>query len=209
MELTTFIRIARRFWWLIIIPALTAGGLSLWFDLQQPTRYAATARLLLSYPVTDTTDTVENWQIIEYLIDDLPQVLSSATFAARAQPLLSARNVNLTLTEIQQGLRMTPLHRAVDLRGEATSPEAARALVEAAIELLHNDGLTFWGRSGKLNVVVLDSPDTAQPTTSLRAMLIDAALRAALGIVAGFALAVTASLFSSAREEGLWKSATM
>ncbi len=209
MELTTFIRIVRRFWLLIIVPALVASGLSLWFDLQRPPRYVATARLLLTYPVVDDTDKVDNWQIIEYLIDDLPQVLSSAAFAARVQPLLSARNISLTPAEIQQGLRMTPIHRSVDLHGEAASPEVALALVEAAVTALQTDGLAFWGRNGQLNVVVLDSPATAQPTTSWRATLVDAALRAALGLVVGFALAVAASLLRPTGEEGLWKSATM
>ncbi|WP_298403979.1 lipopolysaccharide biosynthesis protein [uncultured Chloroflexus sp.] len=210
MELITLIRIARRFWLLILLPALIAGGLSLWFDLQKPPRYAATSRLLITYPIVGAEDTVDNWQITEFLLDDLPQVLSSAAFANKLQPLLAARNVPLTTAEIQQGLRVTLLHRTVDLRGEAASPQAAQALVEAAITLLQSDGLTFWGRTNaQLNVVVLDGASEPQPIASLRTTLFDAALRAALGFVAGFALAVVAAVLRPAQGERLWKSATM
>ncbi|OAN47564.1 lipopolysaccharide biosynthesis protein [Chloroflexus islandicus] len=210
MELITLIRIARRFWLLILLPALIAGGLSLWFDLQQPPRYAATARLLITYPVIGAEDTIENWQMTEFLIDDLPQVLSSAAFAAKVEPLLAARNITLSTADIQQGLRMTPLHRAVDLRGEASSPAAAQALAEAAITVLQTDGLAFWGRAGtRLNVVVLDGVGDPQPIGSRRAIVFDAALRAALGLVAGFALAVVAAVLRPVKGERLWKSATM
>ncbi|MCS6888943.1 MAG: lipopolysaccharide biosynthesis protein [Chloroflexus sp.] len=209
MEWITLIRIARRFWLLILLPALIAGGLSLWFDLQQPPQYTTTARLLITYPVIGAEDTIENWQMTEFLIDDLPQVLSSATFAAKVQPLLAARNVTLSLPEIQQGLRMTPLHRAVDLHGTASSPSAARALVEAAIVVLQTDGLAFWGRTdAQLNVTVLDSAGEPQPVMSRRAILFDAAIRAALGFVAGFALAVAAALLLPGQKERLWKSVT-
>lgn len=199
MELITLIRIARRFWLLILLPALIAGGLSLWFDLQKPPRYAATSRLLITYPIVGAEDTIDNWQITEFLLDDLPQVLSSAAFAYKLQPLLAARNVPLTTAEIQQGLRLTLLHRAVDLRGEAASPQAAQALVEAAITLLQSDGLTFWGRTNaQLNVLVLDGASEPQPIASLRTTLFDAALRTALGFVAGFALAVVAAVLRPA-----------
>lgn len=210
MELITLIRIARRFWLIILLPGLVAGGLSLWFDLQQPPRYAATARLLVTYPVVGAEDTIENWQMTEFLIDDLPQVLSSAAFANHLQPLLAARNITLSTAEIQQGLRMTPIHRAIDLRGEAATPAAARALVEAAIIVLQNNGLDFWGRTDtQLNVTVLDGVSDPQRIGSRRAMVFDAALRAALGFIAGFALAVAAAVLRPAKGERLWKSATM
>ncbi|WP_287909221.1 lipopolysaccharide biosynthesis protein [Chloroflexus sp.] len=210
MQLTTLLRIARRFWLLILIPTVLAGGLSLWFDLRQPPRYVATARLLITYPINGAEDTVENWQMTEYVLDDLPQVLSSATFAAKVAPLLAERNLSLTRTEIQQGLRITLLHRSVDLHGEASSPAAAQALVEAAITVLQQTGLDFWGRPNlQLNVVVLDAVSDPQPTFSLRSALFDAALRAMLGLVAGFGLAVAAATLRLTKEEPLWKSATM
>ncbi|ABY33360.1 MAG TPA: lipopolysaccharide biosynthesis protein [Chloroflexus aurantiacus] len=210
MELTTLLRIVRRFWLLMLVPALIAGGLSLWFDLQQPPRYTATARLLITYPATTATDSAEIWQITEYIIDDMPQVVSSASFAAKVSPLLATRNINLTLAEIQQGLRINPLHRAVDISGEASSPAAAQALVEAAITVLQTEGLTFWGRTDtQLSVVVLDGVGTPQPATSLRSVVFDAALRTALGLIAGFALAVAATVLYERRENRLWKSATM
>jgi hypothetical protein len=210
MGLTTFIRISRRFWLIILLPALIAGGLSLWLDSQRPLRYQASARLLVTYSSAVTADSIESWQITEFIIDDMPQVISSASFAAQVVPLLAERGITLSLPEIQQGLRMNPLHRAVDLSGEASSPAAAQALVDAAITVLQTNGLSFWGRTdGKLHVVVLDGVGAAHPTTSLRTMLSDAALRAALGLIVGFALAVIAARLRPTGEEGLWKSATM
>ncbi len=210
MEPVTLLRLARRYWLLILLPAVIAGGLSLWFDLQRPPRYVATARLLVTYPVVNGVDTADTWQMTDYLIDDLPQVLSSAAFAARVEALLAARGVTLSQADIQQGVRIAPLHRAIDLSGEAASPAMARALVEATIDTLRRDGLTFWGRTdAQLSVVVLDEAGEPRVARSLRAMLFDAALRAALGLVAGFALAVGATLFSATGKERPWKSVTM
>ncbi len=89
-------------------------------------------------------------------------------------------------------------------------PAAAQALAEAAITVLQTDGLAFWGRAGtRLNVVVLDGVGDPQPIGSRRAIVFDAALRAALGLVAGFALAVVAAVLRPVKGERLWKSATM
>lgn len=162
MGLTTFIRISRRFWLIILLPALIAGGLSLWLDSQRPLRYQASARLLVTYSSAVTADSIESWQITEFIIDDMPQVISSASFAAQVVPLLAERGITLSLPEIQQGLRMNPLHRAVDLSGEASSPAAAQALVEAAITVLQTHGLSFWGEP-TASCMSLCSMELAQP----------------------------------------------
>lgn len=197
MQLREYLSILRRYWPLVALLPLLAGGLSLALALRQTPVYTATARLIVTQAPSASPgqlselDDGATWATTEYILDDLPFVLQSAAFAADVQAELAGRGVVLDTGAIQGGLRPEVTHRAVLLAGSAPTPEQALALVDAAVATLQRGGLSYWGRAsaGGLQVAVLDPPAAAGSSASLRELVQDVAVRTILGLAAGVGLA--------------------
>lgn len=199
MQLREYLSILRRFWPIVLLPPLIAGGLSLVLALGRPTGYLATARLIVTVAPPAATaaspvpalDDGATWATTEYILDDLPFVMQSAAFAADVGPAMAAEGYPLDQGAIQGGLRPEVTHRAVYLTAAAATPETALALVRNAVATLQQGGLKYWGRApqGGLEVAVLDPPAAAGRTGSLRDLVFDVAARALLALAAGVGLA--------------------
>ncbi len=220
MQLHEYLHILRRFWLLVVLLPLLAGGLSLALTLGRSPAYQAAARLIVTVApppaagqALTALDDGATWTTTEYVLDDLPFVLQSATFAADVRATMSAEGYQLDPGAIQGGLRPEITHRSVYLTGTAATPELAAALVRAAVSTLQRGGLKYWGRAseGGLEVAVLDPPGNAAPTIGLRDVAQDAALRAALALVAGVGLAFLVHALDdrlrSARQAEQWTGA--
>jgi capsular polysaccharide biosynthesis protein len=199
MQLREYLSILRRFWPIVLLLPLIAGGLSLALALRQPTLYQAAARLIVTAAPepaagASSPDAGESWANTEYILDDLPFVLQSAAFAEDVSALLAAEGVVLDPGAIQGGLRPEVTHRAVYLTGTAATPDAALALVRGAIAALQEGGLKYWGRaeSGGLLVSVLDPPVAAAPVSGLRDLVQDVAVRVILALAAAVGIAFLA-----------------
>lgn len=200
MQLRAYISILRRFWPLLLLLPLLTGGLSLLLTVSRPPTYQATARLLVTQaPLPGATDASladladgATWANSEYILDDLPAVLTSSSFAADVLPRLAAAGYSLDLAAIRAGLRVEVSHRSVTLRATATTASAAVALAETAVMVLRQGGLRYWGRTpaGGLWVAELDPPSAAIRLDGPRTLISEVGLRIALALAAAIGIAM-------------------
>lgn len=197
MQLREYLSILRRYWLLVALLPLVAGSISLALALSRPPTYQATTRLLVTLApsagaVLPNLDDGATWTTTEYILDDLPFVLQSATFAEDVRATLAAEGYTLDLGAIQGGIRPEITHRAVLLSATAATPELALALVRGAVATLQSGGMKYWGRasSGGLQVAVLDPPGSAAPLGSLRDLVQNVGVRVLLALAAGVGLAL-------------------
>lgn len=200
MQLRAYLRILRRFWPLILLLPLLAGGLSLAAEIGRPARYRASERLMISRSLIDTGRDASlpdfndsySWTTTEFILDDLPLVVSSAAFAQDVRAAAAAASgADLDAGAIQAGLSVEVLHRSAYLSAVADTPEQAMAVLAGAVAALKSNGLSYWGRGqGGLDVAILDPAMPAGTVGGLRAALADAALRAALGLAVAVGLAL-------------------
>ncbi|MBX0328294.1 lipopolysaccharide biosynthesis protein [Oscillochloris sp. ZM17-4] len=196
MQLRAYLAILRRFWPIILLLPLLAGGISLGLALRQPARYQATVRLMVTRSPLDAgasgvslpaLNDSYSWTTTDFILDDLALVVSSAAFAQD----ISAAVGDMSPASIQGGLSATVLHRSVYLSAVADTPEQALAVLAAATDALRTKGLSYWGRgAGGLDVATLDPPQAAGTVGGPRAALTGAALRAALGLAVAVGLAM-------------------
>jgi hypothetical protein len=219
MQLRTYLAIIRRFWPLVILLPLLSGGLSLAAGLRQPPRYQATSRVIItrsldgaaSAGLANLNDTYA-WNTTEFILDDLPQVVTSAAFAADASADLAGHGYAVAPGIVAGSLRADVFHRAVTLTAVAESPALSLALARSAADTLQANGLKYWGRApGGLQVAVLDPPAAAGQLGGLRAAAVDAVVRAALGLLAAVGLALLGHYLDdrlrSADQAELWTGA--
>ncbi len=205
MHLYEYLSILRRYWFLVLLPPLIAGTVSLALALSRTPAYQSSALALVSrVPLSASTpsplpdvDERSTWMTTEYILDDLPFVVGSAAFASDVQAALAAEGYQLDAASIRGSLQTEVTHRAVTLRAVAGTPEAASALLRATLATLQSGGLKYWGRSsaGGLHVAVLDPPGPATAVVGRRDMLRDVALRVALALAAGVGLAFLLNAF--------------
>jgi capsular polysaccharide biosynthesis protein len=197
MQLREYLSILRRYWPLVALLPLLAGGLSLALALRRPPLYQAAAKLLVTQAPSGADaslpglDDGATWTTTEYILDDLPHVLQSVAFAEDVRAAMAAEGYPIEVAAIQTGLRPEITHRAVYLVAVAPAPDTAAALLRNAVAALSAGGLKYWGRAsaGGLEVAVLDPPSAAAPAGGLRDLLIDVGARLALALAAAVGLA--------------------
>ncbi|MFV9506251.1 MAG: lipopolysaccharide biosynthesis protein [Oscillochloridaceae bacterium umkhey_bin13] len=217
LPLIAYLGLLRRYWLLVLLLPILVAALSLGLAVRRPPLYAASTHLLVTQSSSadpaiplPALDEGATWVTTEYLLDDLPAVLTSVAFANDVNTLLAAEGYNLDPGAIRAGLRPEVTHRSLRLTATATSPELAHALARNAIVALQEGGLKYWGRApaGGLAVAVLDPPGTAVPVASLRALILEVGLRTALALAAGLGLAFAAHALDdrlrSARQAEQW-----
>jgi len=202
MQLRAYITILRRFWPLLLFLPLLTGGLSAVLALSRPPTYQVVTRLLVTQaPLPGATDASladladgATWASSEYILDDLPAVLTSSSFAADLLPQLTAAGHRLDLAAIRTGLQVEVSHRSVTLRATAATAEAAVALVETAVTVLRQGGLRYWGRTpaGGLWVAELDPPGAAIRLDGPRTLMSEVGVRTALALAAAIGIAMFA-----------------
>ena len=201
MQLHAYLAILRRAWLVLLLLPLVVGGFSMAFALARPPVYQATTRLLItvaprSGPTTPlpALDDGATWTATEYILDDLPFVLTSATFAEDVRATLAAEGYQTEPAVIQAALSLEVTHRAVYLTATADEPGFTAALLPSAVIALQQGGLKYWGRaaSGGLAVVVLDPPGAALRLGSVRDLAREVGVRVVLAFAAGIGLAFLA-----------------
>lgn len=201
MQLRHYFAILRRFWLPIVLLPLLVGIISLYVELTRPQRYGATARLMITQSPRGDDPTAMlpdfnlnySWASSEFILDDLPQVVTSAAFARDVITFAERQGYALTLAEVQSGLGAATLHRSITLSSNADTPEKATAILQGAVEALQTNGLRYWNRSSAddngLSVAVLDQPGEAVALGSLRRMVFNLGLRVGLALAAAVGLA--------------------
>lgn len=204
-QIIRYLAILRRFWVLVVVLPLLVGGASLARSLMQPPQYGSTARVLVTQTPHGTGGSIElpdlnlnySWESSEFILDDLPQVLQSTTFAQDVREWLAQQGNNLDIATIRNGLDAENFHRTVTIVSAADTPDTAAHLLEGAIACLQKNGLRYWqrlpsgnaGNGSGLSVATLDPPAPAHRLNGLRPALLNGAMRAGLALAAAVGLA--------------------
>lgn len=209
MQLHLYIQILMRAWYIVLSLPLLVGAASLFNELQQPPRYAATARVMVSHesyatlppytgPLADVQSFADynithSWHSSSFILDDVPQVISSLSFARDVSEILAANRIELSPAAIRGALQADVLHRSVTINAVAGTPEQAQAIAQGAIAALEANGLKYWNRddtpTGGLRVAVIDPVTGAAPLQSTRGLVVSVGLRTGLALGVGVGLA--------------------
>jgi capsular polysaccharide biosynthesis protein len=185
MELYLYLNILRRRWLVVVALPLLVALVSLAAALTRPPRYGVTARLLVTRPEPSNLDAEDT------LAYDLPAIVGGKPFAADVAQELARRGHPLDPLLVERALHAENQKHVVLLSATADSPSDAVAIVQAAAELIKQNGRRYWGdptatsaRPG-VDVALLDLPAQAALLNGPRAIALDTALRALLGLIAG------------------------
>jgi capsular polysaccharide biosynthesis protein len=203
MQLRHYLSILRRSWLLLVLLPLAVGGISFVFESQQPQLYRASTRLFVSqepYSLMREDDLLDlnlqySWISSEFVLDDVPHLINSRVFAEDISAWLAPRGVDVAPEAVHGRLQADVTHRAVTISAITGDPALAESLVDAAANVLEDNGLEYWDRTGYadgtngIRVAVLDPVAGAVPLNTTRQLVIDVALRTALALVAAVGLA--------------------
>jgi hypothetical protein len=185
MELYHYLDILRRRWPIVAVVPLLVALISLVAALAAPARYRATARLLVTRPGAVTVDAEDT------LAYDLPAIVGGAPFAADLTTELARRGRPLAAELVTQALHGENQKHVVYLSATTADPADAVAIVQAAVDLLRLNGLRYWGDASAtperpgINIAVLELPAEAALLNGPRAIALEVALRALLGLIVG------------------------
>ncbi|MFL5805478.1 MAG: YveK family protein [Roseiflexaceae bacterium] len=189
MELYLYLDILRRRWPIVVAVPLLVALISLAVAATQPPRYGATARLLVTRPLFGNIDGEDT------LAYDLPAIAGGKPFAQDVAAELARRGRPLDTALVEQALHAENQRHVVYLSASTGDPADAVAIVQAAVDLIKTNGRRYWDDSNATPeypgaaVAVLELPAAAAQLNGPRAIALDVALRALLGLIAGIAAA--------------------
>lgn len=192
MELRLYLSILRRWWWLVLIPALVVGAVGLATYRRPPTTYGATVRFNASLPPalgsSGFDPTYYSWLTSEYIVGGLSDWIKTSAFAQAVSDELAAQGKTLGASFASDYVRSQLV-----LFVNGGDPGSVEAAAEAAITVLQNRNAEAFPQLGGANaaVMALDSPTVGASSPGLRS-LIDLPLRLGLGLAVGAALAFLA-----------------
>ena len=198
MELRDYFVIARRWWWLIVLPALVAGlyGAATYHP-PVPT-YSAALRYTAGQPASLTATpgydpNYYRWLTSEYIVTALKTWVQTGNFAAAVSTELAARGQPLSVDTVRGALGSDNTRSILVVSFSSGDPSQVPAIFDAITTVLQRDNASVFPQLGGLAAVVqpLDSPGVVAVAPSLRARL-DWPLKLAVGLVLGIGLALLA-----------------
>ncbi len=194
MELKRLWRIIRRRWWL---PAVMVGLVLISIGLRPspPPTYVASVRFLVGVqpeplnPDVYGYDRYYTWLTSEYLIDDFAEVVRGSAFAARVSARLKDQGITVPPGAIQGSTQTGKLHRLVTITVTWSNPEELKAIANAVITTVQEDGSQFFPQTFGYGVtaILVDGPHIGPTVPGLRAKL-DAPVRLMLALLVGIGL---------------------
>lgn len=201
MQLRQYIAILQRFWVVIVVlPSIVAGG-SFILQRKQPPRYTSVGRIIVTQTPHKKTEVlpfpdlnlIHSWQSSEYILDDVPQIISSIALAEDVSAWLKSQGHHIAPTTIRASLAGEKFHRSITITSNTENPELAQKVVEGAIKSLQTHGLKYWNRQPDtgtgLRVAVLDPPSDAMQISNKRTLVRNVGLRSILACAAAIGLA--------------------
>lgn len=198
MELRELWKVARRRWWLILLPVLAAAALTLPGMLRAPAAggYATSIRFTAATPPEpDATNGYEDreyypWLTSEYVVNALTDWVRTSSFAAEISAALAEQGLEVPAGAIQAGIAADNERSVMVLHLSGADADVLAQTAEVAADVLETQSVEYFpqfGASG-VEVVALDVPAVAPVPASLSARL-EPLVRIALGLAAGVALA--------------------
>lgn len=195
MTVAAYFAMFRHRWPILLALPLLVALLSLAAGFTQPKRYAVSARTIVTRGVADPNSTAGmTWAREDTVAQDLPTIISSAAFARDVAAELAAQRPNTDAAAIQLALHAASDGKIVTISATTSDPAEATAIVHAAIGLLQRNGLRYWGDptwspdTPGVNIGPLDPPGVAAIVPTTREIALDAALRAAVGLLVALGL---------------------
>ena len=197
MELRLMLKILLRRWWLVALPVIAVGAISL-VTYQAPAPvYAATLRFSVGYaPDTQTASLYDRrypaWLASEYIAGGLSDWAKTGDFA---QAVAAEAGRDITAGEVAAAIVSDHLRSIVVLYLNGGDADRLTAIGEAAIRVLQTRNRLVFPQNGDgATVTALDGVAVSAAPPSLRARL-DIPIRLALGLALGVALAFVAHYF--------------
>jgi capsular polysaccharide biosynthesis protein len=193
MELYHYMSILRPHWRLVVAVPLLVALLSLAVAATGPPRYGVTATLLVtrSNPGDRRLASPINLDTEDRVAYDLPAIVGSSGFARDVVAELARRGRPLSQALVEPALHAESDRHLVYLSVATANPGDAVAIAEAAAALIKTNGLRYWGDQSAtpndpgINVAVLELPSQAALLNGPRAIALEVALRALVGLIAG------------------------
>jgi capsular polysaccharide biosynthesis protein len=199
MELRLIIKILVRRWWLVIVPPVLVGVITLITYQAPATAYATTLRFAVGYPPeTNTTSLYDRkypaWLASEYIAGGLSDWAKTGDFAQAVADDAGA-SAGLTAAEVAGSITSDHLRSIVVLYLNGGEADKLKAIGTSAIKVLQTrNGQVFPQNGDGASVTALDSVSIGAAPPSLRNRL-DIPIRLALGLAFGVALAFIAHYF--------------
>ena len=197
MELRAYFRILRRWWLLVLLPALIVGGVGLATYQRLPATYGATIRFTASLPPTLKGQGFDpnyySWLTSEYIVGSLSDWIKTGSFAQAVSDELAAQGKTIASPVVQAALSSDYVRSQLILFVNTGSTEDTFAIAGAAVKVLQTRNADAFPQLGGVNAVVtaLDTPSVGLSTPGLRSLL-DLPIRLGLGLAVGLALAFAA-----------------
>ncbi len=209
MELREYLRVIRRYGWLIAALVVVVGAGSLIFRGQAAPQYTAAVRLTIGVnppPASQFTSydpILTSFQASEYIRDDFVQVIQSDLFAEDVNAQLAkmgASGIKVTKGNISGAVEKQ--RRLMSLTVVWNNADETQKIADAAVKNLAENNAKYFAQLGAVgaSVTVIDKPVVTLVQPSLRERL-DIPIRVAIAFFAGIALAFLLDyLDSSVRE---------
>lgn len=208
MELSTLWVIFKRRWWLIGLPVVVTGLLTLssWGQLvRPPVRYEVQVRLTAAAPPGATIEDLEApyedaayvpWLASEYVAVNLPHWIVSDSFAAEVHEQLSAEGMEVSLDDLKGAFRADSYRSIVTLFVGWDDPNTIVPIAEAAITVLQTRNQRYFPQFAvePARVVPLDDIEVGEVPPPLLGR-VSPLIRLFLGGLAGLGLAALAEHF--------------
>ncbi len=197
MELRTFLKILKRYWYLIIIPPILVGVFTLVTYRAPAPSYTASLRFSVGYtPEQETTSLYDRkypaWLTSEYIAGGLSDWVKTGDFA---QAVANVAGGDITAGEVAGSIVSDYLRSVVVLYLNGGDPNRLATIGNAAIKVLQvRNNVVFPQNGAGATVTPLDGVVVAPAPPALRARL-DIPIRLALGLALGVVLAFLAWYF--------------
>ncbi|MGH2522664.1 MAG: hypothetical protein ACRDH2_09205 [Anaerolineales bacterium] len=201
MELHQYWKIARRWWWLIALPALAVGAYALATRRPPAPAYATTLRFTAGQPAALTGSpnydpNYYRWLTSEYIVNALKDWARTGAFANAVSAELAARGVSIPAGAVNASIAADNARSVLVLYLTWGDPAQLPALAEAATKVLQEQNAAAFPQLGgqAAQVVPLDAVGIGLVPPSLR-IRFDLPLKIGLGLGVGLALAFAAHYF--------------
>lgn len=201
MELRQYVRIALRWWWLILLPPLMVGAYGLATYRPAPSSYTTSLRFTAGQPQSLTSNpgydaNYYRWLTSEYIVSGLKDWARTGAFAEAVSRELAASGTTLSADAIRGAIASDNARSVLVIYLTWGNPEQLIALAQSVTKVLQEQNANVFPQLGGQSaaVVPLDSPHPAPVGLSLRARL-DLPLKVGLSFAVGLALAFLAHYF--------------
>ncbi len=209
MELRQLWKIARRRWWLILLPTLAAAVYAGYSYLRTPSPsyfgYRTVIRLTAATPAPERGSGYEDtryypWLTSEYVVYGLRDWIQTSSFQEEVSTQLAAEGINIPAGQMQGVFYADTMRSVIALDVSWNDAEQLQAITRASIRVLEERSGEYLPQAQDLKVVAFDQPTIQMVPPPIKDR-IEPLIRMGLGLIAGIALAAVGEYLDSSLHE--------